>query len=354
MQPDLTVIGAIGSSFRQVKEARAQAILFDLGGTFLRAGVLFQDGLISGFEKFRIQNVTHGLSPNDIWRRLLLQVTSYTTRILLTEWAHAPIVFSFPGAVIERRRFLGASTVTGKGLVDFDLAGAIESCTGRRVIFLNDVSAAAWRIAEMTTAERFLVVTVSSGIGSKIFDRSHPLQVLDSPAYAGEIGHVVVDDSADALVCDCGGRGHLGGISSGRGFERFARREAERHPQSFAQSAVVRNFNGMAETVNNEAHLVPAVLRGDEWATRVVVACTRPLVRSLLTLAMGSGLDRVFLMGGIATALGDTYLAIVRALANELCGCTGQAGIESLFESIGSEVSLEGCAAFFRRKQNKL
>ena len=104
---------------------------------------------------------------------------------------------------------------------------------------LNDVSAAAWYLSSRTRARRFLVVTVSSGIGSKLFDRDHPAGVIDDPPYAGEIGHVVVDPGDDAPLCGCGGRGHLGAISSGRGTERLARERAA------------------FPTLTNEEHLAP-------------------------------------------------------------------------------------------------
>lgn len=116
------------------------------------------------------------------------------------------------------------------------MAGELERVTRRPVVMLNDLSAAAWHLAESTPLNRFLVVTVSSGIGSKIFGRCHPLGVIDDLPYAGEIGHVVVDESSDTLVCDCGGRGHLGAIASGRGIERSARRQAALFPAAFERS----------------------------------------------------------------------------------------------------------------------
>ena len=68
--------------------------------------------------------------------------------------------------------------------------------------------------------------TVSSGIGSKMFDRKSSQGVIDHLPYAGEIGHIVINDDAHAPVCDCGAKGHLQAIASGRGIERAARREA--------------------------------------------------------------------------------------------------------------------------------
>jgi predicted NBD/HSP70 family sugar kinase len=326
------------------------ALLFDLGGTFLRAGLLEPNGHIGAIQKTPIDSVVHGLQEIVIWERLTVRMLAYEA-----EWRSkipraAPIIISFPGPVLRRKYIVQAPTVAGAQSGGFDLADEIERATHRSVLMLNDISAAAWRLAEVTTVSRFLVVTVSSGIGSKIFDRSHPLGVLDNLPYAGEIGHVVVDESPDAPLCDCGGRGHLGAIASGRGIERLARQHAMLFPQVFEKSAVVHRFGATLCTLNNYDHLVPAVLAGDEWANEIVVRCTVPLVRSLLTVAMAAGLERIFIIGGFASALSVRYMQIVRQLACELSQyqVSGNA-LKNLFQLVTNEVCLEGCAAFYRR-----
>jgi glucokinase len=157
-----------------------------------------------------------------------------------------------------------------------------------------------------------MVVTVSSGIGSKIYDRKHSDRVLDSPAWAGEIGHVVVDDSPAAPVCDCGAAGHLGAIASGRGVERYARRAAAAHPAAFDASALASRFGATAGELTNEAHLVPAALAGDPWTLMIVRKATQPLARLLVHTAVATGLDQIIIIGGFALALGDVYRGLLR------------------------------------------
>ncbi len=229
-----------------------------------------------------------------------------------------PIVVSFPGPVAGNRHILHAPTVCGTNTDFLDLAARLEQETGRAVHLLNDVSAAAWCLGSRTEVDRFMVVTISSGIGSKVFDRQHAARVLDEPAYAGEIGHLVVDDSPDAPVCDCGGRGHLGAIASGRGVERTARRRAGKDAAGFARSYVHTCRGGLPESLTNEQHLVPAMLAGDAWALAVLRDCTRPLARALLCSTMAMGLERVFIIGGFAQALGAMYLDLLAGLVAEL------------------------------------
>jgi len=326
-------------------------LLFDLGGTYLRAGVLDHDGRIQAVARTRIANVADGLTSDLIWERITDTMLEYEHQHRSRVAEDAPVVISFPGPIGRGRKILQAPTVAGAEDRTFDLPGEVARVTGRRVEVLNDVSAAAWLLAEATSAQRFLVVTVSSGIGSKLFDRCHASGVLDFPPHAGEIGHVVVDDSVDAPLCDCGGRGHLGATASGRGIERIIRREALARPLLFQQSACVQHFGADAENLNNEEHIVPAALHGDAWVAGIVRDCTRPLVRSLLTVAMAVGLEKIFVMGGFANALGSWYLALLRDLASELSRYdVARRNLDELFEGmpVQHETSLEGCAAFLR------
>jgi glucokinase len=214
---------------------------------------------------------------------------------------------------------------------------------------LNDLSAAAWYLAEYNDARRCLVVTIGSGIGSKLFDRNHPARVLDDPPYAGEIGHFVVDDSDDAVVCDCGARGHLGGIASGRGIERAGRRQAARDPARFAGSLAARLARG--SELNNEMHIVPAAAAGDEWTWDVIEQCTRPLARTILATVMAAGLDRVFIVGGFAQALGASYQVLLTRLIVETSRyAVVRDRLESLVTVVDAQenVFLKGCGVYAR------
>jgi glucokinase len=226
----------------------------------------------------------------------------------------------------------------------------IERATGRSVVLLNDLSAAAWHYVDVSPADRFMVVTVSSGIGSKLCDRQHAAKVLDQPAYAGEIGHYVVDDRVDAPMCDCGGRGHLGAIASGRGVERAVQRHAREDLLGF-RASLLGSMGVEAEQIRNEEHVVPAALAGDEWVLSIIQQNTRPLSRTLLGVFMAAGLERIYLIGGFAQALGERYLHIVRTQLTEMnryaVARDAIAAAVQLAER-DDEVCLEGCAAFVR------
>jgi glucokinase len=316
----------------------AQALVFDLGGTYLRCGVWNNSGRIRSLRRLRIENFLNGRALSAIWNSLFSQIEDYHTSVAQSVPVEAPIIVSFPGPIRNRRQILSAPTFLGEDKAIPDLVGELEERTGRKVYILNDISAAAWHLSLSAQVDRFMVVTVSSGIGSKIFDRSNSAGVIDYPAWAGEIGHVVVDDSPNAPRCDCGGLGHLGAIASGRGIERAARRQACEDPSAFACSASVRQFGGTAYTLNNEEHIVPAALSGDKWCLDVVRRATKPLARLILSVALGAGVERVTMIGGFALSLGSVYLQILREELLATCRYS------VLDNSVGSLVELgAGC-----------
>ncbi len=280
------------------------------------------------------------------------RIAQYNSETLALLPREAPIVMAFPGPVAGGGEILDAPTLVGPGSRMPDLQAELRTRTGRHVHLLNDVSAAAWYLSTKTESRRFLVVTVSSGIGSKLFDRVHPAGVIDDPPYAGEIGHVVVDARGEAPMCDCGGRGHLGAISSGRGTERLARERAAQDQQGFDGSLCASRFGGTAASLTNEEHLAPAARLGDVWALEIVRSAAEPLVRSLLTLITGCGLDKVFLIGGFAESLGPVYVDILRDLAEQHCRYPVLQGrIGSMIEAgeANDEACLRGAAVYSRR-----
>lgn len=327
------------------------AILFDLGGTHLRCATSDGDRRLHNFSKTRIENFLHGQEPEIIWEKIMSQMTSYINSVQNLS-RKDPIVLSFPGPIENHRRILGAPTITGGAVFIPDLRVELMNRTGHDVYILNDLSAAAWSFSEKVAIECFIVVTVSSGIGSKIFDRKNESGVLDSKPYAGEIGHFVVDESPDAPRCDCGGIGHLGAIASGRGIERRARSIARNDLDSFARSNCVREFGASLSTLTNEEHLVPAAKSGDEWALRVIRDSTKPLARVLLASCLGVGLEQIVIIGGFPLSLGSVYLNLLRALIQEGCDYTvlsdSLPGMIQLGD-VGEEACLEGAAAYASR-----
>ena len=260
----------------------------------------------------------------------------------------SPIVIAFPGPIDSTGQILAASSIFGNEREFLNLQKTLAQMTGRSVAVLNDMSAATWYLSTITDADRFVAVTVSSGIGSKVFDRNSSQCVADYLPYAGEIGHIVVDNDPAAAVCDCGIRGHLQAIASGRGIERAARREASIHPLSFQRSLCAAKCGGLGEAITNEQHLVPAAREGDEWALNVIRRCTIPLGHILATATVAAGLDRIVITGGMARSLGQLYVDLLLETMTSLYSFPGLPFASNIVQlcSAEAEVCLLGAAVY--------
>ena len=335
-------------------ERPMQAVAFDLGGTHLRCATVDEAGRLRAIEKQRITSFIHGDRPEAIWQKIISSIAAFESAVKSTLSPEAPMVISFPGPIAPPSRILSAPTVVGDDTAIPDIVAELQTLTGRRTYILNDISAAAWHISRQVDFNRFMVITISSGIGSKVFDRHHPQGVLDDVVYSGEIGHAKVDDAPGAMICDCGGRGHLGAISSGRGIERFARRQARHHLNRFEASACAQRFDATPSTLDNERHLVPAARLGDDWALAVIRESTRPLARVLISTALAVGLEKVVVIGGFALQLGEVYLDLLRSLLKSECDyhvMKDEAAGLVMLGSAAEEACLEGAAIYAEQRQ---
>ncbi len=327
-------------------------IVADLGGTYIRCAVLTPTGTLTGQKRTRLRAPEARAGGLLVWEEVISALADFAASVE----GEGPMAIAVPGPVTRDGILLSTPTLAADPPACPDLGGILERRSGRRVLLLNDLSAAAWYFASvLPDVDRFMVITVGSGIGSKVFDRHHDAGVLDDRPYCGEIGHLVADWHAEALPCGCGGRGHLGSIASGRGIERRARELAARDPERFRGSACGRTGMRAAE-LTNEEHLIPAARAGDAWSLEVVRECTRPLARVLAGAALTVGLQRIIIVGGFAQALGPRYLEILREEVGRLSDypfLPERLRGSFLLGDAGIEACLLGAGVFARRAQGE-
>lgn len=284
-------------------------LVFDLGGTFLRCGIAL-DGVVIASQQSPILNFTHGIQAPVIWERILQAVSKYCAEHESDVASDAPVIFSVPTPV-HNGVIYNAPTVTGSAAERIDVAGSVARLTGRTVHVLNDVAAAAWWVHDTYCEDRMFVVTVSSGIGSKLLVRSRANPVIDIPMYAGEIGHIRVRYEEDAPRCDCGQPGHLSAVASGRGVVHLAKAKARLNPAEFQASRCGADDIPI-DALSNEAHIVPAAKLGDAWALAVLREAVVPLAQILITVVLAGGIEKVVLIGGFAQSLGELYVDLLQ------------------------------------------
>lgn len=303
--------------------------VLDVGGTTLRSA-LFRSADRTLGPVTRAATAGLGLSqqppqPDRPQDKVIEQVVE-TARQQVLAGADA-VVVAFAGPVTANGTVLAAPTIVGSGWRPINLAALASAQLGVAVTVINDLTAAAWRYHSVESRP-FCLITVSSGIGNKVLWGDQVL--IDSAGYGGEIGHWRVDPSPRALPCECGGRGHLGAIASGRGGIAVARDAARRDPEAFAASCLSASATPQSITTHD---LVRAVHAGDEFAIEAVKVGVAALASAITAVFSAVGLRRFLLIGGFAQAMGPPYLMLVRqALADAGCFGLGRTEVAAMVD----------------------
>jgi len=301
-----------------VTRSGQQHLVFDVGGTQLR-GAVYDEGSGALAAVSRVNAPSHASDKGASWAELrgrLLDAMSSVRAALDPDGRISSAVVAFPGPVDAERRVLAAPTLWGSlGSYPHPLEHDLREAWGTvDVCVTNDVTAAGYRYVE-PEGEDFCIVTISSGIGNKIFVRGRPL--VGPSGQGGEIGHLQVDPSLNAPRCDCGARGHLGAIASGRGMLARAKDQATAGGDFERSSLRVRmGLEGHALTA--EA-LAGAYRENDAWATAVVREGADSLGAVLAAIHLAIGVERFVLIGGFALGLGAPFCDDVRTSLLSRC-----------------------------------
>jgi glucokinase len=313
-------------------EGAGPVVVVDVGGTTLRSAVHDpRTGRLSDVRRVPVDGMARDpAAPVAVLRHRV------TAQIVHAVSAHAAragtgrpaaVGVAFAGPVTAAGLVTAAPTVWGPGGDPLPLGELLAARLGAPVTVVNDLTAAAWRYAATETGP-FCLITVSSGIGNKVFRGGEVL--LDPGGHGGELGHWVADPSPGAPRCDCGGRGHLGAIASGRGVLAAARRAAVADPAGFAASRLAARcgggaaaFRALEEDAAGNRALAAAVRDGDPFATEVLRGTLTHLARAVSAVFTSIGVGRYLLVGGFALAVGEPYR---RLLVGELrrLGCFGK------------------------------
>ena len=320
-------------------------LVFDIGGSTLRAGLWCPDTkeLIG-----RTSRLSPGLTRDesvDGVQALLDALIEMGAELSSGQAAAHAVGVAFPGPVDDRGRVAEAPTLWGeRNSEPVELSKLVSAAFGELTTHVvNDLTAAGSRFAE--PGSDFCLVTVSSGIGNKVFLDGRP--VLGSEHRGGELGHWRASLEVDAPLCECGGRGHLGALASGRSTPHHFRVLAKSHAQLLARSSV-RALNPEGSNFNDE--LAGAFQAGDAFAKELVRSCARPLGHALANLHLAIGVERFFMMGGWAQALGERYLREVESAAEQ--SSWGKPGLWTgrlEFAALDDDSGLIGMARYLER-----
>lgn len=293
-------------------------LVVDVGGTTLRVGRYDgARGSLSIVRRVPVEGMAR--HPRDPVATLQQRVLDQIIDAVAAELDARPadgVGVAFAGPIDEAGVVLQAPTVWGGPAEPFPLLALLQEHLGRPVAVVNDLTAAVWRYARPDT-EPFLLITVSSGIGNKVY--RHGEVLLDPGGHGGELGHWRCSSSAYAPLCDCGERGHLGAVASGRGVLREARRAAVVDPVGYRASGLARSCGPAAEDIDNP-RLAAAIRDGDPFAIGVLRTGLLHLAQAITAVSTAIGVRRVVVIGGFAVAIGPRYAELLSQEVRRL-GC---------------------------------
>lgn len=246
------------------------------------------------------------------------------------------VFISYPGPVAADGTLGPAPTVTNSGTGQ-GLVRRLSERLKTKVGVQNDLACAALHFGTTLKSKRCVVVSVSSGIGSKAYVDGG---VVCDSLIAGEIGHLPVDFSSQ-VPCDCGEMNHLQAIASGRGFERVARIRSG-----------IPDLGVPSNEISNESSIFPSARGGEAWAMRLLIDCTKPLVKMLLPVVCCLDLTDLVFVGGVIVHGGDVYEKAFWSAFEEI-GCPefvkDRMQKVVLFERSTNESCLLGAVAYARQ-----
>jgi glucokinase len=300
----------------------ADVIVFDIGGTWFRSGILTAEDSLANVT--RQPAINYKNTPYDSITQLQQALINY-----LVDNVHR-LSEIFPAKKIEMVGVsLGAAMNAHTGLVlnsgplwgpdclPFDLLPALlEREPLMQWTVVNDITAALMREAlkpEYKGLSKIMLLTVSTGIGSRIYDMRLQIVPVDRVhGVQGEIGHLPIDFMYDGhpveLKCDCGGANHINAFCSGRGIEALILHLATLRTKE-VRASMLSEINPAESNGQVFQRFLQALNQRDAFAASILDAITKPIANLLLhALTFDPEVEAIVLTGGVVHSMGERYI----------------------------------------------
>lgn len=296
-------------------------LALDVGGTKTAAGLVAADGRVLAERRAATSDLRAGGDP-------LGELLRLSRELLDAGEGGVPdgVGIALPGPVdCAGIRMLAAPTIPE--IEGVPLASVFGEAFGCPVAGDNDANACALaesRFGAGAGYRHVVYVTVSTGIGGGIVVDGHVFR--GASGTSAEFGHQVILPEGGP-PCDCGGRGCLEALASGRGIAARAR-------------AVGRETAGEV-TAESAAR---AARNGEAWARRVWDDTALYLGLGLANLINVLDPGIVVLGGGVALGAADLLLGPVREVVRQRCMPSLARRVPIVPAALGSTVGIVGAA----------
>lgn len=286
------------------------AIGIDIGGQSSKCGVVTEDGTILE------QSVVTSLIDNfDEYLQLLADTVKELIRKTADRGVPAGIGIGAPnanrldGTIRYAPNLRWARDADGKPGVVY-LADRLKEATGLHVRITNDANAAARGEHTYGVArgiDDFIMITLGTGVGSGII--SHGRLVYGHDGFAGELGHVCVEQGG--RQCNCGLKGCLEAYASAMGVARTAREFLK----DSTKESLLRKID--PEKISSK-DIYDAAIQGDALAKEIFAYTGRILGHALGDFVKFSSPKAIVLFGGLTKSRQFFHDEMVRAMNDNL------------------------------------
>ncbi|MDR1483508.1 MAG: ROK family protein [Planctomycetaceae bacterium] len=319
--------------------------LVDDLGRSIQVGEVESDGTSRSFVAIKTES-----DPRGAVKLITESIQTMLRRVGLNESDCCGVGLGVPGTMDQRTLCL-RELPNLRGWNGFPVAVELGKSVGKPVVFCNDANAAAYGeywVGSAAGHPSVALLTLGTGIGCGIILDGRA--VNGSNGYGGECGHIVIDNSDNAMLCGCGFRGHLEAYAGALG---VARRTLQ---LTNYQKSTIRNhitpdtrMSDVSRIVYNEAE------KGDELSIKIIMDTA-----NYLALGITSILHTIdpacILLGGAMTFGGkesDIGRKFLQGVIDGIKSYTFKAIADTLvidFPVLGSDAGYIGAAGLARKE----
>lgn len=302
----------------------------DLGGTFIKCGIVSEDGRIVAKSKIPTDCSSPETVARDVAKEIGALLSSAGVKI-------DAVGIGSPGLIDSER---GVVAFSGNlNWHNAPLGTEVEKATGLKTFVTNDANAAALGESFCGAGKNYknsVLITLGTGVGGGI--------VIDGKLFeggrsaGGEIGHTVVCVGGEA--CSCGRRGCFEAYSSATALIR----DTKRAMLADKTSKLWELCGGDLDKVDGKTSF-DGMRAGDKTATHVVEAYIQYLAEGIANI-INVFRPEVVLLGGGVSAEGDNLIKPLQKIVDKLIFAGDYAPVEIKTASLKNDAGLCGAAKY--------
>ncbi len=270
-------------------------IAIDLGGTKILTSVITRKGKIIR----RVKMPTNAQNGKTVLiKRIVESIDQVITESALPLDKIEAVVLGVPGSVNPFTGIIG--TAPNLQIKNFNIKNALQKKITLPVLIENDVNLATLgiqRFGYAKNADNALVVFIGTGIGSGLIINKKLYR--GSTYFAGEIGHIVVDEKGP--ICGCGKKGCFEALASRKAVTLAIENEIKKNKRT-----AIKKIKKKGEPIKSRT-LAKAVAMGDTLVIKHVSQACNTIGRVLAGVNNVLNFDMIVLGGGMVEAL-ETFM----------------------------------------------